>query len=518
MNGILKGTEPSSPEYVLDKRRLLELTAAVTNVSACLEDVQVAQMAAAEATRLLQADICVVTRWDPTTLKIALWELRDLTGAGLKCMCNRPERAPDCPYIRLLFKHPGIIQLSQSENGFEEEEREFFQRCEVKSLLLLPLQMHGRVEGMIAAIQNRREKRYHDLEILQGQLIASQTATSLENAILYQDLKQYSHQMETIYHASLHLTASLKLEEVLYNILESTLRLFQEADNAHVFLYEEGQLSFGAAQWNGQRMQEPWAKLRPHGLTYTVAQRGEMIVVPDMQSHPLYRDAPKDWGGAIVGLPLKIGDRVVGVMNTAFLQSQPFSDADLRLLRLLGDQAAIAIEKARLHALIDQLAHTDALTGLPNRLSFDEHLEEEIRRSDRYHHHFSLVMLDINNFKTVNDTFGHLRGDEVLKQVAQCLRGSLRGTDFVARYGGDEFLLIMPETTQDTATLLVERIRQRLADFPLVIPQAAPLYLTACFGLVMYPDQGLSAGQLLEQVDRALYENKRCMDRKGAQS
>ncbi|NMC79286.1 MAG: hypothetical protein GYA59_08000, partial [Chloroflexi bacterium] len=126
---------------MLDKRRLLELTAAVTNVSACLEDVQVAQMAAEEVTRLLQADICVVTRWDPATLKIALWELKDLTGMGLKCMCNRPERALDCPYIRLLLKYPGIVQFSLGENGFEGEDREFFQQCEVKSLLLLPLQM-----------------------------------------------------------------------------------------------------------------------------------------------------------------------------------------------------------------------------------------------------------------------------------------------------------------------------------------------------------------------------------------
>lgn len=505
----MNGTGSFNEKYSLSKRRLRELTGAVTAISACLEEKQVGQIAAEQAARLLKADACLVARWDPETFKVALWSFYDKTELDPVCgYGDPPEDGSDCPYIRLLLEQGDILQISQGVTDLSSADAAFLKENRLKSLLLLPLLVKGRIEGALAVIHTRRVKHYQDLEILQGQLIANQTSTSLENARLYQSVKRHSEQMETIYRASLHLTASLNLEEVLYAILESTLSLLEGANNAHIFLYENGELKFGAAQWADQRLQQPWAKLRPHGLTYTVARQGQLIVVEDMKSHPLYRDAPKDWEGAIVGLPLKIGARVVGVMTTAFPQCRQFSDSELRLLQLLGDQAAIAIENARLHNIIDQQAHTDSLTNLPNRRSFDERLEEEIRRSTRYRHHFALAMMDLNNFKIINDTYGHLHGDSVLKQVGACLRSTIRDTDFVARYGGDEFVFIMPETMRDTAVVLTERIRESLRLLPVALPGCNPCTLTACFGVAAFPEQGISASELLEQADQALYDDK----------
>ena len=158
-------------------------------------------------------------------------------------------------------------------------------------------------------------------------------------------------QLESLRQASLSLTASLDLSTVLNAILESALGMLRGGSSGHIFLYfpeGEGRLDFGAALLADGRRGEAIAQPRPEGLTYSVARTGEPILVADMHSHPIYQGAPASWTGSIIGLPLKIGQRVVGVMNIAHLEKDAFSLADLTLLRLLGDQAAIAIENARL--------------------------------------------------------------------------------------------------------------------------------------------------------------------------
>lgn len=180
---------------------------------------------------------------------------------------------------------------------------------------------------------------------------ANQAAIAIENARLFEVEERRVAQLESLRQASLSLTSSLDLQAVLDTILKSTLELLPTAQVAHIFLYDlkdQGHLDFGAALWSDGRRGEPIALPRPNGLTYTVARTGESVIVPDMRSHPLYQDAPEAWHGSIVGLPLKIGDRVVGVMNIASSQSGAFIQDDLSVLRLLSDQAAVAIENARL--------------------------------------------------------------------------------------------------------------------------------------------------------------------------
>jgi signal transduction histidine kinase/ActR/RegA family two-component response regulator len=158
-------------------------------------------------------------------------------------------------------------------------------------------------------------------------------------------------QLESLRQASLSLTASLDLSTVLNSILESALGLLRGGSSGHIFLYypeNGGRLDFGAALLADGRKGEAIALPRPEGLTYSVARSGDPILVYDMRDHPIYQGTPASWTGSILGLPLKIGRRVVGVMNVAHREKNAFTQADLTLLRLLGDQAAIAIENARL--------------------------------------------------------------------------------------------------------------------------------------------------------------------------
>ncbi|UCC87025.1 MAG: GAF domain-containing protein [Anaerolineales bacterium] len=201
----------------------------------------------------------------------------------------------------------------------------------------------------VLAVDSAKVGAYHQADAQVVQSFANQATIAIENARLYQAERDRRQEIEAVQRASLSLTASLGLRQVLDSILEAALDLVS-ARNAHIFLYSAGHLSFGAALWADGSQMGPVAEPRPDGLTYHVAQQGEAVAVPDMRSHSLYADVPSDWNwmGSIVGLPLKIGQRVVGVMNISWSEPGPFSKAELRVLRLLADHAAIAIENARL--------------------------------------------------------------------------------------------------------------------------------------------------------------------------
>jgi len=190
-----------------------------------------------------------------------------------------------------------------------------------------------------------------------GILIAFEgVARDITNRKLAEDeLQQLVKQQEALRQASLKLTSNLALGTVLDTILEQAMRLVT-ADDAHIFLYEMGVIRFGAVRWLDGRSGVPFAEPRQDGLTYTVARSGESLAVPDMSDHYLFSDWPLE--GAILGLPLSIGDQVVGVMNIAMDQPYEFSEGELRILELLADQAAIAIENARLHGQAQEHAES----------------------------------------------------------------------------------------------------------------------------------------------------------------
>jgi PAS domain S-box-containing protein len=220
---------------------------------------------------------------------------------------------------------------------------------ETRSELAAPIKVGERVIGVLDLNSEQRNAFDQD-DLFVAQSIADQLALGLENARLHKATQQRLAELEAVRQANLSLTSSLELERVLETILENTLQLLADVRDAHIFLYQDSRLAFGAALWADGRKGTAWAEPRPEGLTYTVAREGQVIVVPNMREHPLFVGTPTDWQGSIIGLPLKMGKRVVGVMSIAFRQPREPLESELRILRLLADQAAIAIENARLFA------------------------------------------------------------------------------------------------------------------------------------------------------------------------
>ncbi|MEN6394624.1 MAG: GAF domain-containing protein [Anaerolineaceae bacterium] len=254
----------------------------------------------------------------------------------------------------------------------------------VNSWLGVPIMVRDQVIGLLCLDRASFEGFTED-EVALAQVFAGHASSAIENARLYEAKEERAAELEALRQASLSLTSSLELQAVLDAILSSTLRLLKGANNGHIFLYsgeEEGKLTFGASLWSDGRSGEPIAIPRPDGLTATVARTGEMIVVHDMKESPIYKDAPPEWHGAIVGLPLKIGQRVVGVMNISYEKPRQFSDNDLRLLGMLGVQAAIAIENARLfeQAAVER-KHLELLFDINNELAVTLDVDEILARA-----------------------------------------------------------------------------------------------------------------------------------------
>ena len=325
-------------------------------------------------------------------------------------------------------------------------------------------------------------------------------------------------ELDLIRKASLHLTMNLSLEAVLDAILESAMELIS-ANDTHIFLYEHGVLSFASALFGGHQQNEPFMYPRQNGVTYHVAREGIKRVVNDAMTDPLFEDHP--WEGSIISLPLKIGQKVLGVMNVALKHAHVFTEEEIEALEFLGDQAAIAIQNARLYEqaqqeiavrkkaekAIQHLANHDALTGLPNRRLFNERIKLEIARSQRNKLRFSVMLFDIDKLKDVNDSFGHNVGDLLLQAIGQRLLGLLRKSDTVARMGGDEFFLILPEMNQkEDAILTAERILSALST-PFHL-EANQINISTSIGVSFFPEDGETAEDLVKKADISMYKAK----------
>ncbi len=204
-------------------------------------------------------------------------------------------------------------------------------------------------------------------------------------------------------------------------------------------------------------------------------------------------------------LPMKIKGRLIGILGLSKRQWGGFySDDDIRLLQKLVDEAAPALENAQLYAEARDRAHIDQLTGLLNHGYFHERIDEEISRCSRFGDVFSVVFMDLDYFKTYNDAHGHLAGDEVLRQIAQCIKRSTRGMDMAFRYGGDEFAIILPQAPLDDAYRVAERIRRNVESEM----DAKGAALTCSMGLASWPTDGVMRKDLLKAADAALYHSK----------
>lgn len=254
---------------------------------------------------------------------------------------------------------------------------------------------------------------------------------------------------------------------------------------------------------------------RGQGLFWVVMDTSAPLIVPDMHTDPrIHR--PDPLVRSAIYAPLLVHQRPIGVVSAYRTTAGAFTEAELNLLTVVARYLAGAVEVARLHEQMKELAATDSLTGLANRRCFLDRLQAELKRSRRAGYELSVALLDLNRFKLVNDVYGHAVGDQVLIRVAETLAGAIRESDLAGRFGGDEFILLFPETS----LARVEEVLGRLRNLEILIPDTAgsraPISLS--WGIAAWPVDGEDAEHLLQVADRRLYTMKDVGARPGAPS
>ncbi len=322
-------------------------------------------------------------------------------------------------------------------------------------------------------------------------------------------VKQQADELDALKRIGLNLTSSLDLQIVLETVVTEAMKLMKNSRAAHIFLHAHGELEFGASLNSEGVANKPISMPRPNGLTYLVVNNGLPIIIEDIKTHPLYKNNSEEWHGSIIGVPLKFGSSIVGVMNISKSTTGGFTRSEMRLIGLLADQAAVAISNASLHKGVTELANTDSVTGLPNRRALDERLQDEMRYAKSMNSKFSVVMMDLDGFKNVNDTLGHSIGDDVLRHVFNYLAEKMRTTDFLARYGGDELTLIMRDGAVEVAEIVANKIIELMKSYSFPIPGSKPIQLGITAGIAVYPLHSQSASDLLRAADAALYWAKK---------
>jgi diguanylate cyclase (GGDEF)-like protein len=235
----------------------------------------------------------------------------------------------------------------------------------------------------------------------------------------------------------------------------------------------------------------------------TGAAGGRLVVDGEEQA----RAGVPDEGGRPLVIPLgPEGSEEAMLLLTP--SGADFGDQSRELALWLGSQAAIALENVRLHRLVARQASTDGLTELANRREFEDSLANEISRAERFGGSLALILADLDNFKQVNDRFGHQAGDEVLRTFADILRETVRDIDVAARYGGEEFAILLPQTDIAGAERLAERLRGAVEIRPTAHAQGIPVVVTSSFGVASFPEAGTAPG-LFAAADEALYRAKR---------
>jgi diguanylate cyclase (GGDEF)-like protein/PAS domain S-box-containing protein len=384
----------------------------------------------------------------------------------------------------------------------------------IRSYAGVPIQIKGKVAGFINL--DSAQPDFFTPEIA-GRLrvFADQAAVAIDNARLYHSAQQRADEMSILYRIGLTLTSGLEMNDVLAGLFEQCRQVLP-IDVFYVSLYNEGTkvIDHGLFYKEGEFLEIQPRKIDTQpSLGGAVILERRTIYLPDtLQPDLTGRYQILRLGGSparsYVGVPLIVLNQVVGVMSMQSLQPNAYSPEQIRLFETIATQAAIVVQNARLYDQMRQMAITDTVTGLFNRRHFSAQGQGEVERARRYNRALSVLMVDIDHFKIVNDTYGHNAGDLVLQAVARVCRQALRVTDIVGRWGGEEFTIVLPEADVHGAVLIGERIRRMMEETQVEIAEGKHIRVTVCVGVAtLSPDcDGLE--RIVNCADYAMYQAK----------
>lgn len=328
------------------------------------------------------------------------------------------------------------------------------------------------------------------------------------------ELQRRNDELATLVEIGKTLTSTLDREDVL-NVVMEKVSLLLRSKTWSLLLTDEatGDLIFEIAVSDANTDLKGVRLAKGEGVAGRVAESGEPLLIPDVNDSPFFSPQVDQLTSqetrSIICVPLKSHDRILGVIelvNTG--DERIFDESSLPILTTIADYVAIAIENAKYFEKINQLIITDDLTGLYNSRHFGHLIEYETERSLRYDNALALVFFDLDYFKLVNDTHGHLVGSRMLTEVGKLVKRYTRKVNLAARYGGDEFVILLPSADKKSAIAMAKSLLKTLSNHPFKADDGTPIKLTASFGVASMPEDTKDRKELIYLADKAMYRVK----------
>jgi diguanylate cyclase (GGDEF)-like protein len=323
-------------------------------------------------------------------------------------------------------------------------------------------------------------------------------------------LTRQSQELTIFHDVAKALTSSLDLDSILQTIMEKMAEYFRPDTWSLLMVDEEhNELYFAIAVGDAAEALKNVRLKVGEGIAGWVAKNGEQVISGDVENDPRFAkriDEATQWEThSVICVPLRSRLRVLGVIQLVNVDLSQFNEPEVFFLQALCDYAAIAIENARWVEKIQELTITDDCTGLYNARHLYKTLETEVYRSSRFGYEFSVLFIDLDHFKTVNDTYGHLIGSKLLAEIGYLVKAQLRLIDFAFRYGGDEFVVLLPQTGKDQALVVAKRLRDALRASCFCRDEGLNLNVRASIGLATYPHDARDAHDIIRQADEMMY-------------
>ncbi len=386
------------------------------------------------------------------------------------------------------------------------EEREEIQLAGVE--IFVPLMNRGELVAVLAVSERRDGKLYSVEDIDSLESIAAQVAASMEKEYFHEQLREQDKEITLINRLTTIITSSVSIQGIFDGFAQE-LKEVVDVDWAAIGLIDGNELCLSALSGT---IVSPWQRgeripLKGTATEWVCRERKSLYEADLVRYHRFWTGEHYLQQGirSIVYLPLSIKEQGIGSLILATLKPNAYNHRQIMLLEQVALQIATPIENAQLYARAEQRSRIDELTGLFNRRHFEERLKEEIARHSRYGNLFSIFLIDLDSFKTYNDVYGHPSGDVLLSQIGNIIKSSIRDADQAFRYGGDEFVVVLPHTAVEDARVVAERVRVQIAGEM----EKKGIAVTCSIGLACYPSDGVMAGELVTVADTALYYAKR---------
>lgn len=327
------------------------------------------------------------------------------------------------------------------------------------------------------------------------------------------NVSQSKPELAILHDVAKALTSSLNLDSILQTIMEKVAAYFRPDTWSLLMIDEEHhELYFAVAVGEAADSLRSVRLRIGEGIAGWVAQYGEPLVVPDVTKDVRFAsriDEMTRWKTrSILCVPLASKNRIFGVIQLLNVEMSTFGSDQFMLLQALADYAAIAIDNARAVEKIQELTITDDCTGLYNARHMYNTIESEVYRSTRFSYEFSVLFLDLDRFKLVNDTYGHLVGSRLLYEIGTTIKSRLRLIDYAFRYGGDEFVVLLPQTAKNSAMVVARRLLELLRTAKFHVGDGLDLNVRASIGVAGFPDDAKNAHDLIRCADEMMYTVK----------